>query len=101
MLRFCVCCVVCRLLLYSFSSVVVVGYCLCCARVWYMLLCAACLSVLFIAVDGFAAVRCWLSVVCCDAAVCCGVLLFVCVECLACCCSLLVAACRLLSLLGD
>ena len=48
----CVCCVVWRLLLYWFACVVVVGYRSLCARVWSVLLCAACLDVLLVVVDG-------------------------------------------------
>ena len=62
----CVCCVVCRVLLYWFPCAVGVGYCISCTFFVCVLLFAACLYVLFVVIDEFAAVRCWLSVACCD-----------------------------------
>ena len=45
---------------------------------WRVLLFAACVYVLFAVVDGSAAVRCWMSAVCCDIVVCCSWLCIVC-----------------------
>ena len=69
----CVCSGLCVLCCVSFVVVLVSK----CCRCWlvsivhvfflvFVLLFADCVYVLCVIIDGFAAVRCWLSVVCCD-----------------------------------